>query len=527
MSQPALKFSKEELAEGKKYLKDFVVFCKRYLKILDFQGKLIPLAPNKPQMRFIETVLKQLDSIGKIKVVIVKARKMGFSTIITAFIFWVLYTSHDPISAIAGTHAEDSNPVLVNMFKRFTNNLPDKMKPPIGIDNASGMSFEDSGCEYNVKVASNVKKVGRGTTGQLLHISEIAHIDNAEELAASLFSAVADIDRSMIFHESTANGMGNYHHILYTQAEKNDPDCDYIAFFAPWYEDERYTRPLYPGFALDEEEIKEKELYNLADKQMAWRRSMLTTMGITKKQALARFRQEYPANPVEAFQFSAVDSFIPADLVIEAMNRTPYRSEGAIVAGFDPSFKGKDRDAFMLRQDANLWGLETPFFGEDEDARVRYLKDKLDGGLFIDKLFIDAGAGYGIHSRLVNDGYGSRIARIEFGAGADNPLKYPCKRDEMFGDFVDLLTDKHAPLSIKVGEDQRNALLQDMTATGYKIDSKGRPKTESKESMKSRGVASTDLTDAAILTVAQKFVRKHVMGGKKNTVVDNTSVFRC
>jgi hypothetical protein len=521
------KFTPEQLTSAKEAFSDFESFCEKHLKILDFQGKLIPFKLNTPQRRFIRTVLKQWKDTGMIRVVITKARKMGFTTVITAFLFWITVTKKNKM-ALAGTHLEDTNSVLVGIYKRFAENYPEKLLPTVKDDNASGMSFKHTGSSYSVKTASNTENVGRGFTGQMLHISEIAHIDNAEKLPASLFSAVADEDDSMIFLESTANGMGNYHHSLFLQAERRDPGCEYIAFFAPWFEDDRYQKEVPPGFILTDEEKKEKALYNLTDRQIAWRRSKLATMGKTPKQALAQFKQEYPANSTEAFQYSAVDSYLEADLILEAMNRPPYRSYGAIVAGFDPSNKGKDRDAFIYRQGANMWGLETPMFGEDFEARVAFLKRKLDGPIKIDMLFIDAGGGgYQLVSRLHsdNDGYRKRVRYIESGSLADNQLIAHLKRDEMFVNFLELLTDKHAPLSIDVG-DKRDIFLQDLTATGYTTDQKNRPKMESKEHMKARGVRSTDLTDAATLTTAQLIVRNHVMRSRRgNFAQDDTPVF--
>jgi hypothetical protein len=500
MAQAAqkIKFTDEQLNTAKETLGEFLAFCETKLKISDFQGRIVPFIPNRPQRRFVEAILRQWKETGMIRVIIAKARKMGFSTVITAFIFWIVVTTANK-HGIAGTHHEDTNEVLVGMFNTFFKHYPDKLKPTVGTDNASGMSFSRINSSYKVQAASNVEKVGRGPTAQMLHVSEIAHINNAGGLAASLFSVVGNnVPDSMIFLESTANGTGNYHHDLFQKARRKEPGCKYIAFFAAWYEDNRYQEDVPAGFVLTDEEQEEKLRYDLTDRQMVWRRSMLSTMHGTEKQALAQFRQEYPSNEEEAFQYSKVDSFIEANLVIDALKRPQYESYGAIIAGFDPSFKGKDRDAFIYRQGSNMWGLELPDkFGEDEGARVRYLKEKLDGAIRIDKLFIDAGGGgYGLVSRLREDGYGDRVQWIEFGAGADNPLAYDKKRDEMFGDFVDLLTDKHAPLAIDIDDDLKSAFLQDLTATGYKHDHKGRPKMEGKESMKKRGIRSTDITDS-------------------------------
>jgi hypothetical protein len=530
MAQAAKKinFTDEQKDKARRAFADFEGFCEKYLYIQDFEGKIVPLKLNKPQRRFVKTILKQWKDVGFIRVVIAKARKMGFSTVITAFIFWRLVTKKN-IAAIAGTHHEDTNEVLVDMFKLFFDNYPEKLKPTVDYSNASGMGFRNSNTYYKVRAASNAEKVGRGPTVQMIHVSEIAHIDNAGALPKSLFSAVGhNVPDSMIFLESTANGMGNYHHNLFTDAEKKAPGCKYIAFFAAWHEDDRYREKLPVDFIITQEELEEKKLYGLDDEQVCWRRSMLASFDGTDKQKLAQFRQEYPANSTEAFQFSAVDSFIESHYVIEAMNRAPTEQSAntAVVAAFDPSDKGKDRDAFILRHGSNIFGLETPHFGDDFNARVRFLQDKLDNKVLdIDMLFIDYGAGSQIYSELKRRGYSKRVCMIEFGAGADNQAKAGLKRDEMFVDFVELLSDKHNPISIKLDEDQKAAYLKDLTATGYTIDSRNRPKMESKQHIKSRTKGmSTDLADASIMLVAmpvKKRVPMHLMN--KRTTKANSS----
>jgi hypothetical protein len=528
MAQSAqkLEFTPEQLNEQEPDFYNFFSFCEGYLHIRDFVGNIVKLVPNRPQRRFIKAILKQWKEKGWIKVVIAKARKMGFTTIICAFIFWILYTNvtnRDTREAIAGTHEEASNPNLIKIMNLFYENLPDKLKLPLGKSNSEWIEYKQLnpkspkelmiGATYNVKVASNVKKVGRSATAQMLHVSEIAHIDNASGLAASLLSVIGSNTKdSMIFLESTSNGMGNYHHEVFVDAISNKAGNKYLAFFAPWFEDERYIEELPEGFVLTPEEAEEKERYDLTDEQMCWRRSMMATFKGTPKQRLAEFRQEYPANWKESFAFSAVDSFLEPDNVIDAMNR-PITAEGShvpIIAAFDPSEKGRDRDCFGLRHGSNVFGIETPHFGENFESRVSYLKEKLDDPILkIDMLFVDfGGGGNQIVSRLHTDNY-DNVRYIQFGVLADKQSKAHLKCDEMAVSVQEALLDKHDPLSIKVTDEQRDDVLQDLTAMGYDLDKNGQPKLESKKQLKSRGVRSTDIFDMVRLLYAQP-IRKEI-----------------
>jgi len=526
MSTKAITFDNKTLEEERAIFYDFNKFCEAYLYIQTLEGNVVKLVPNRPQRRFIAAIQKQWKEKGWIKVIIAKARKMGFTTIICAFIFWILYTNvtNKPIrKAIAGTHEEASNPNLISIMQTFYNNLPDALKVPLGKNNSEWIEFMQMnqndpngdlvvGASYNTKVASNVDKVGRSATGQMLHVSEIAHIDNAFGLAASLLSVVGNnVKDSMVFLESTSNGMGNYHHDLFVSAITDEPGNQYLAFFAPWFEDERYTQPLYEGFELNQEEREEKDRYNLTDEQMCWRRSMMATFKGTPKQRVAHFKQEYPANWKESFAFSAIDSFIPADLVIDAMGRVPT-NEGphvAVIGAFDPSDKGVDRDVFGLKHGSNIFGIETPHFGDSLDARVNYLKRQLDNKvLAMDMLFVDfGGGGNQIVSRLHADGY-HNVRCIQFGCLADDQSKAHLKCDEMAVSLLEALLDKHDPLSITVTEDQRDEVLKDITAMGYGLDPNGLPKLESKKKLKSRGIRSTDIFDMMRLLFAAPVKRR-------------------
>jgi hypothetical protein len=541
MAKPA-DITQEQMAEIKGTLYNFNKFCAAYLYIETLEGDVIKLKPNRPQRRFISTILRQWKEKGWIKIVIAKARKMGFTTIICAFIFWILYTNvtNRPVrKAIAGTHEEDSNPNLTNMMKVFYDNLPDGMKIPLGKSNTELIEFKQVnprdpkgelvvGASYKTKVASNVKKVGRSATAQMLHVSEIAHIDNAFGLAASLLSVVGNnVKDSMVFLESTSNGMGNYHHEVFVDAIMDEPGNKFVAFFAPWFEDERYTEELPEGFTLTADERAEKARYDLTDEQMCWRRSMMSSFKGTPKQRLSHFKQEYPANWKESFAFSAVDSYIEADNVIDAMNR-PQTKQGdhvAVVAAFDPSEKGRDRDAFGLRNGSNIFGIETPHFGESLESRVRYLKGKLDNPILgIDMLFVDyGGGGNNIVERLHLDGY-KNVRYIQFGVLADDESKAHLKCDEMAVSLHEALISKHNPLSIYVTNEQRDEVLKDMTAMGYKEDNNGLPKLESKEKLKARGVRSTDIFDMMRLLYAAP-VRRHVKRQKTVTIKDEFNYY--
>lgn len=505
---------KQKLIATNIIMGDHSTFARKVLKVYDKSGNLVPLIHNKAQVEFFKVWDESLRRFGYVRIITVKARRHGISTAVAGRFYHEMIKSElvkKKKNSLIIAQDDDSSTALFDITKTYQLNA-DCFAP-----RATTMSSHKLTTQYSTylcQTAGKQKKEkgsgkGRGMTEQQIHLSELSHIDNAEVLANSLLLTIGNEIGTAAILESTANGEGDYFHNQYLMAKQGK--TDFLPFFAPWFWDDANQCDVPDGFELTEDDEIYKLKYNLTLRQMAWRRIMEGKLGLTEEQGRQMFKQEFPADDVEAFSFSATDSYISADSILAALNREPkiQGEDTPIIAGYDPSNKGKDRDAFIMRKGSHLFGLELPAFGEDFDARARFLQDKLDDKhIRIDKLFMDAGgSGYQLKSRLNNLGYGNRVSYIEFGAAADDQLKAPFKRDEMFVDFNDLLIDKHDPLAITIDEEHIPAFKVDLTATGYKMDHKNRPKMEDKESIKKRLKISTDIADACILTVAQK-VRK-------------------
>ncbi len=101
----------------------------------------------------------------------------------------------------------------------------------------------------------------------------------------------------MIVVESTANGYDDFKDMWDDAVEGKS---DFIPVFCAWWELDEYRKE-YNGFELNEEEIKLKELYNLDNEQLAWRRWCIQT---NCRGDIELFKQEYPSCPEEAFMSS-------------------------------------------------------------------------------------------------------------------------------------------------------------------------------------------------------------------------------
>lgn len=273
----------------KKILSDPVKFIKR-LKIKDKTGKIVHLHPNDEQTKIIETL-----ELGK-DLIVCKPRQIGSTTIVAAYLFWKAYTSEEPITVALLSHKIDSVRHILRIFKTFYENLPNFLRNPLKEDSASKIVFSNGA---TILCASASSKGGlRSFTCSYLLLSEFAFSENADELKATAVSAV---NGGQMIIESTANYFGDPLHLEIETAQRGEANYNYLMF--PWYEHSEYSTLVPDDFILSPDEEHIKDLYDLDDSQIYWRRIMIQKLGADK------FRREYPACLSDAYS-QAGDAYL-------------------------------------------------------------------------------------------------------------------------------------------------------------------------------------------------------------------------
>ena len=273
-------------------------YIEKYIKIRDKAGKIIDLKINQGQQKLYDAIKKQYNEGKPIRIIVLKARQIGFSTLTESIIFKNTATKFNVNSGII-THKEEATTNLFNMSKRMYDNLPDDMKPSLKRSNAKELIFdndEGTGLKSKIKcMTAGSSGVGRSDTFNYLHISELAFWgNNAKETTIGLFQAVPNLPNTMIVIESTANGF-EYFKELWDMAVKGE--SDFVPVFVGWNELDDYKMP-YTGFELTDYEKNLQRIYNLSLEQLSWRRWCIkNNCGGDEQQ----FKQEYPINPQEAF----------------------------------------------------------------------------------------------------------------------------------------------------------------------------------------------------------------------------------
>lgn len=284
---------------------DYKLYAENVLKIRTKSGKIEPLVLNQSQLFLHDKIEDMRERTGKVRVVVLKGRQQGMSTYTEGRFYWRT-TMCQGKQAFILTHESEATTNLFSMTKRYhelnTANVGGVgLKPDTSKDSGNALHFSKIDSGFKVGTAGN-KAVGRGSTVQFLHGSEVAFWPNAEEHLKGLLQAVPDEDDTEVILESTANGVGGVYYDYVNDAKNGVGDYELI--FIPWYWQAEYRKPVHPEFIITKEEESLKSLYGVDEEQLVWRRSKIHEL-----KGVDAFKQEYPFTIEEAFLFSGRGAF--------------------------------------------------------------------------------------------------------------------------------------------------------------------------------------------------------------------------
>ena len=391
-----LKLTREQLEKIKLIKQDFYKFAKMNLYIKDKFANIVPFIPNEPQRALIDYVLLCISEKRPVKVIILKARQMGFSTAVEALCYWWTSTNFNINSVIIGND-EKSSLNLYRMFRRYFDNTNILFKPSVRYNTKSDLTFEKFdesgkqiglGSAIKIETAKN-KSAGRSDTVNFLHASELGAWENGEDLVASLMQTVPDAEvmdkPSMVFLESTAEGRGNYFHKEYVAAvnKKNN----YQPLFAPWWILDTYERDAtfedlgqlndYESFLV---ELMKKGHETLGHKFTIKEESIPRKIAYYRRKAKdfaatpERLPQEYPSTWEESFIASGKNVFNPLALQemekdatpledvdyykITPLEDRPYEEFELEKVSFEPN---ETPDDFTYKAPLKIWERPKPY----------------------------------------------------------------------------------------------------------------------------------------------------------------------
>lgn len=481
------------------------LYCENLVRIKTKDGSIIPFVLNREQRYVHERLENQRARTGKVRAIILKPRQRGISTYIGARFYHRTSLSLGQHTHIL-THEDKATQNLFGMVKLTHDNMPDDYRPTDTAKNANELVFGRLGGKYSVGTAKNVHGGGRSQTIQLFHGSEVAFWPHAETHMAGVLQAVPNIPDTEVVLESTGNGVGGEFHRLCKLAQNGDSEFEFIFFPWFWAEDYRLDPELKP-FEPTQEELDYVETYELDEAQLAWMHYKNIELGAEPGKISPLFRQEYPANPIEAFQASDAETFIPSEAVARARKAKLDDQETFIVLGCDIARGGKDRTRIIGRQGRKLGvdGLPNITMHTRDTMEIAdTIALQLKNNARIRMAFIDVtGVGSGVYDRLVQLGYGERVSAVNFGGNATESTKYLNKRAEMWDRFKSWLLDA-IPTQVPDDDTFHSHACAPIYGSGKtRYDAHSRLQLEGKDSIKKRLGFSPDEGDAAALTFAQ------------------------
>ena len=365
--------------------KDYIENC---LKIKTKSGTVVPFRLNDAQRKLYAVAKRQQDAGKPVRLIILKARQLGFSTLTEGLIFHACATRKN-VNALIVAHREDATANLFRMSKLFYDELPAPVKPMLRASNAQELVFENPsklrserearpGLRSRIRCATaGGRGIGRSDTLHCVHLSEYAFwpdgADGKASTLAGILQAVPSLPGTMVVIESTANGFEDFKE-RWDAAVAGENDFEPV-FFA-WFENPDYSMPVVPGTEWTPEERDLKAAYQLTDEQLQWRRWCIAN---NCGGSLDMFRQEYPASPGEAFLHSGTGVFDNEQIVLRLERLPGPAGRGEFTDGEWTESETGAITLYELPEDGVPYVLGGDTAGEGSDYFTAIVIDNVTG----------------------------------------------------------------------------------------------------------------------------------------------------
>lgn len=357
---------------------------------------------SRPQRRFVER-LERLRKAGKpIRIVLLKARQWGGSTVSQLYMAWLQLVHKVGLNSLIIAHQGAGSDEIKDMFDRMIKAYPVEMLHKLGeaydANEPKLVGVGKSGSIYRVPQRNCKIKIGtaerpdscRGGDYNLVHLSEVGlwkvtEGKKPEDIVRSACSGVLYRPYTMIVYESTANGTGNFFQREYDMASKGKSQFE--AMFVSWFDIEIYSTPvddimsfaasLYDNRNNDNvassREESGKYLWWLWEKGATLEAIHWYILERAKYNDHASMASEYPSDDIEAFVHSGTMVF--DKYKVEAFKKycKEPRFVGDVYADADEGKNALKNLRFVEDRQGVLWIWEMPEIDGEEKMNGRYL----------------------------------------------------------------------------------------------------------------------------------------------------------
>ena len=203
----------------KEYLKcaqDPAYFLKKYAVIQHPMKGKIPFSLYPFQEKMIYDFDKHNYNV------ILKARQLGISTLTAGYALWMMTFQTDKNILVIATK-QDTAKNLVTKIRVMHANLPNWVKSNCVEDNKLSLRYSNGS---QVKAISSTEDAGRSEALSLLILDEAAFIEKIDTIWTAAQSTLATGGQCIAL--STPNGVGNWFHKVWVEAEEGKSDWNFI-----------------------------------------------------------------------------------------------------------------------------------------------------------------------------------------------------------------------------------------------------------------------------------------------------------
>ena len=317
------------------------------------QRELAPLLFNEAQMRLYEAHQYFRERRMPVRIIVVKARRVGLSTGVESLLFHDTITNPLTNSLIV-THMLKPSENVLNMCSRFWKNIPEHVvytidgkqvkfdvRPRLlakyqGTPSSDKMEFEEPLLSNIYICSARSYDAYLSFDFQNVHFSEASRFPNAEEAFRSIMPTLGDSAHTAVYVESSAAGQSGDGEWFYEQSidaslRSRTRYGEMKLVFVPWHEmrksfsipfqDDSERRAFERDLRSEERDIM-KQFPHVTMEQMKWYVAKHNEPPYNKRPEL--FLQEYPGTLVEAFLSSGESVFsVPSLTRLSSRIREP------------------------------------------------------------------------------------------------------------------------------------------------------------------------------------------------------------
>lgn len=319
---------------------DFEFWAATFVHITDkLSAKSVNFILNYPQRILLGKYEKQRSEGKPIRLILVKARQWGGSTLTQIYMAWIQLVHKTSWNSVICAHVKDGSSTIKGMYTKLLQDYPAALLP--GGETPRFQPFEHrqnisvikaTDCKVTIGSAESPESV-RSQNIYMVHFSEVAMFPDTPQkrtadLISSIVSSIPLSPYTMVVMESTAKGEGDYFYNEYQAAKQGKSDKEPL--FIPWFFIPMYSLPVTDYKKLIETlSDYEKFLWEKGAtlESIAWYREKMRSY-----QTHQQMMSEFPSDDIEAFATTGEGVFDKYLVERLKKNCRPPRHIGEIIS---------------------------------------------------------------------------------------------------------------------------------------------------------------------------------------------------